>query len=329
MCAIQPVSNRRFASPAFPSVRAILCLLVLVSGWTAPASGGVAVLTYHNDLARTGQNTNEIVLTPANVNTNTFGLVVNRPVDDWVYAQPLVQTNVSVPGKGVHNLVYICTVNDSIYAFDADDSTVGAAYWQTNFLGPNIVAPRNTDMTGACGGNYLDFHGNMGIVGSPVIDPVSGTLYVVVRTKENGSTYVQRLRALDVATGLERTNSPLIITASYPGHGDGTVGGTLFFDPQKNNQRPALALVNGILYIGWSSHCDWGPYHGWLIGYNPQTLARTTIFNTTPNAGDGGIWQSGNAPASDAGGNLYFEVGNATVDPPNNDYGDSALTLGA
>src|SRR5258708_6386491 len=172
MCAIQPVSNRRFAWPAFPSVRAILCLLVLVSGWTAPASGGVAVLTYHNDLARTGQNTNEITLTPANVNTTTFGLLATRPVDDWVYAQPLVQTNVNVPGKGSHNLVYVCTVNDSIYAFDADDSTVGAPYWQTNFLGPNIVAPRNTDMIGACGGNYLDFHGNMGIVGTPVIDPV-------------------------------------------------------------------------------------------------------------------------------------------------------------
>ena len=327
MFAAQPASNRRFAWPLFSSARAILCLLAFVSGWTAPAFGSVAVLTYHNDLARTGQNTNEIVLTPANVNTNTFGLLTTRPVDDWVYAQPLIQTNVNVPGKGSHNLVYVCTVNDSIYAFDADDSTVGAPYWQTNFLGPNIVAPRNTDMTGACGGNYLDFHGNMGIVGTPVIDPVSGTLYVVVRTKENGSTYVQRLRALDVATGLERTNSPIIITATYPGNGDGSVGGVLTFDPQKNNQRPALALVNGILYIGFSSHCDWGPYHGWLIGYNAQTLARTTIYNTTPNAGDGGIWQSGNAPASDAAGNLYFEVGNATFDPPNNDYGDSVLKL--
>src|SRR5258708_28560022 len=155
MFATQPASIPRFAWPAFPSVRAILCLLAFVSCWTAPAFGSVAVLTYHNDLARTGQNTNEIILTPANVNTTTFGLLATRPVDDWVYAQPLIQTNVNVPGKGVHNLVYICPVNDSIYAFDADDSTVGAAYWQTNFLGPNIVAPRNTDMTGACGGQYF------------------------------------------------------------------------------------------------------------------------------------------------------------------------------
>ena len=210
----------------------------------------------------------------------------------------------------------VATVNDSIYAFDADDWTRTDPYWQTNFLGPNVVAPRSSDMTGACGGNYQDFHGNMGIVGTPVIDPASGTLYVVVRTKENTTTYVQRLRALDIATGLERSYSPVVITATYPGTGDGSVGGVMTFNPQKQNQRWGLALVNGIVYVGWASHCDWGPYHGWLIGYAATNLSRLTVYNTTPNGGLGGIWQAGGAPASDANGYLYFETGNGTFSSP-------------
>src|SRR5437773_9594781 len=216
----------------------------------------VSVLTYHNDTARTGQNTNETSLTHASVNMNSFGLVCSRAVDDWVYAQPLVAANVTIPGKGVHNLVIVATVNDSIYAFDADDWSVTAPYWQTNFLGPNIVPPRNTDMTGACGGNYQDFHGNMGIIRTPVIDPASGTLYVVVRTKENGTTYVQRLRAMDIASGVERPYSPVAITATYSGSGAGNVNGVITFNPQKQNQRWGLALLNGIVYVGWASHCD-------------------------------------------------------------------------
>src|SRR5258706_5653454 len=209
---------RRILLSIFPTFLAGLArLLVCWLIGAMPVSAQVAVLTYHNDNARTGQNTNETSLTHSNVNMNGFGLVASHPVDDWVYAQPLVMTNVNIPGKGVHNLVIVATVNDSIYAFDADDSSLSAAYWQTNFLGPNIVAPNNTDMTGACGGNYQDFHGNVGIVGTPVIDPVSKTLYVLVRTKEFSTTYVQRLHAIDLSTGLERTNSPVVITATYQG----------------------------------------------------------------------------------------------------------------
>src|SRR4030095_2004994 len=151
---------------------------------------------------------------------NQFGLVVSRPVDDQIYAQPLVMTNVNIPGKGIRNLVIVATVNDSVYAFDADDPAVATPYWQVSFLGPNIVPPRNTDMTTPCG-TYLDFSGNIGIVSTPVIDPDTGTIYIVVRTKENGTDYVQRLHALDVATGAERINSPVIITASVPGSGAG------------------------------------------------------------------------------------------------------------
>ncbi len=293
----------------------------------AVASNVVAVLTYHNDVARTGQNTNETILTLGNVNTNSFGLIFSCPVDDWVYAQPLVMTNVNLLARGIHNIVIVATVNNTVYAFDADDPSVASPYWQTSFLGPNVVAPLNTDMTGACGGNYQDFHGHMGIVGTPVIDPTTATLYVVAKTKENGSTFVQRLYALDLATGAERPGSPVVISATYPGSGDGSVGGAINFDPMKENQRPALALVNGIVYIGWSSHCDWGPYHGWLIGYNAQTLAQSAKWMTTPNGGLGGIWSSGDAPAVDTAGNLYFETGNGTFSPASGDYGDSFLKV--
>jgi hypothetical protein len=209
--------------------------------------------------------------------------------------------------------VIVATVTNSVYAFDADNSLASAPYWHVSFLGPNVVAPRNSDMTGACGGNYLDFSGNFGIVGTPVIDPASQTLYLVARTKENGTTFVQRLHALDVATGAERANSPVVITATYPGTGAGNLGGVITFDPQKQNQRPGLALVNGIVYIAWSSHCDWGPYHGWVIGYDATTLQRAVVYNDTPNGSNGGLWMSGQAPAADTNGNLYLSTGNGTV----------------
>jgi uncharacterized repeat protein (TIGR03806 family) len=294
-----------------------------------PSSNSVAVLMHHNDVARTGVNTNETILTPGNVSTNTFGLVISRPVDDWVYAQPLIMTNVNIPGKGPHNIVIVSTVNDSIYAFDADDPTVATPYWQTKFLGPNIVPPKNSDMTGACGGNYQDFHGNMGIVGTPIIDPTTSTLYALVRTKENGVNFIQRLRALDVATGTERLYSPVIVNASVPGTGDGNVGGVVSFNPQKEDHRSAITMLNGILYLGWSSHCDWGPYHGWLLGYAASNLQQVAVFNTAPNGGLVGIWQSGSAPAIDSSGYIYFETGNGTFNAANGSFGDSFVKVAA
>jgi hypothetical protein len=292
-----------------------------------PLPLSVAVLTQHNDNERTGANLQETVLNTGNVNTDQFGLVFTRAVDDQIYAQPLVMTNVAILGKGIHNLVIVATVNDSVYAFDADDASLTTPFWQTTFLGSNVRAPRNSDMTGACGGNYQDFSGNMGIVGTPVIDSPTGTIYLVARTLENGSTFVQRLHALDVTTGLDRT-SPVNIAATYPGSGDGSVGGILTFDPQKQNQRPGLALVNGVVYISWSSHCDWGPYHGWVIGYNSTTLQQTAVFNDTPNGYNGGIWMSGQAPAVDSSGNLYLSTGNGLVDTSGTlDRGESFLKL--
>jgi hypothetical protein len=248
-------------------------------------------------------------------------------VDDQIYAQPLIMTNVSIPDKGVHNLVIVATVNDSIYAFDADDPTVVTPYWQVSFLGPNVLPPKNTDMTTPCG-TYLDFSGNIGIVSTPVIDPDSGTIYIVARTKENGINYVQRLHALDVTTGAERTNSPVIITASVPGTGAGSVGGMIQFDSRRQNQRAGLALVNGVVYICWASHCDWGPYHGWVMGYDAATLERSVVYNDTPNGINGGIWMSGQAPSADERGNLYLSTGNGTVNTSDTvNRGESFLKL--
>jgi hypothetical protein len=307
------------------------CVSVLLgSCWLAAAD--VSVLTQHNDLGRTGANLHESVLNTANVNTNSFGLIGTRDVDDQLYAQPLVVSDVSLSGLGKRTLVIVATVNDSVYAFDADNASASAPYWKVSFLGPNAVAPTAADMDGACGGEYKDFSGNIGIVGSPVINPASDTLYLVARTKEYGTNYVQRLHALDISTGAERPHSPVEIKATFPGHGDGHRNGVLSLDPQRANQRAGLALMDGIVFISWSSHCDWGPYHGWLLGYNAKTLERVAVYNTTPEGYNGGIWMSGQAPAADSRGNLYLSVGNGSVgargnprDPVNR--GESLLRL--
>ena len=276
----------------------------------------VAVLTQHNNLAHTGANLQETSLSVTNVNTNQFGLLYSRAVDDQMYAQPLVMTNVDIPGKGIHNLVIAATVNDLVYAFDADDATAAAPYWTNSFINPpNIVPPNHTDLSalGACGGNYNDFSGNMGIVSTPVIDPVAGTIYMVARSKEFGTTFVQRLHALDIRTGQERTNSPVVITATYPGNGAGNVGGVITFDPARQNQRAALSLVNGVVYITWASHCDLGPYHGWVMGYDATNLTRVVVYNDSPNGNNAGIWMSGEGISADTNGNLYLSVGNGSV----------------
>ena len=265
----------------------------------------------------------------ANVNTNTFGLLYTRPVDDEIYAQPLLVTNVIVPGLGPRNLVVVATVNNSVYAFDADDSSTAAPYWTNSFNSlPNVVPPRNSDMTGACGGDYPNFSGNMGIVSTPVIDPGNGTIYLLSRTKEFGTNFVQKLHSLDVATGLERSNSPVTIAAAIAASGTGSISGVLTFDPQRENQRASLALVNGAVYIAWASHCDWDPYHGWVMAYDAATLHPVAVYNATPSGRRGGIWMSGAAPSADSQGNVYLTVGNGTVDSSGTvNRGESFLRL--
>ena len=279
---------------------------------TAPNPQSVAVLTQHNDNTRSGWNDNETALTTSNVNVQQFGAVFTLPVDDQVYAQPLVVGHVSV-GGGSHNVVYIATVNNTLYAYDGDN---GRPYWQAGFTAPGMRPPRNTDMTGACGGGYQDFSGNIGIVGTPVIDTTRGTMYFVARST-TGSTFVQYLHAVNIVDGNEIAGSPTQITATYSGNGDGSVNGVIAFDAQRQNQRQGLTLLNGIVYVTFSSHCDWGPYHGWILGYDAATLQQRVVYNATPNGYAGGMWESGTGMAADAAGNLYVVTGNGTV-------GDSA-----
>ena len=275
------------------------------------------MLTYHNDNARTGQNTNETVLTLANVNSNTFSKLFTNAVDGLVYAQPLIMTGVAIPGQGTHNVVFVATENDSVYAFDADAS--GAPLWRASFTNAGVTAADN-----GCG----DLTPEVGITGTPVIDPVSGTLYVEANTKESG-IYVHRLHALDITTGAEKFGGPVLVNGTVTGTGDGSVGGQIKFTNISESQfsRPALLLDHGIVYVCYGSHCDNPPYHGWVFAYNATTLAQTGIWNDSPNGTQGGIWSCGNGPAADTNGNVYLETGNGSYDIANNDFSQSFVRL--
>jgi hypothetical protein len=280
-----------------------------------------AVLTQHNDSARTGANLAETVLTPASIQRG-FGKLFSLPVDDQVFAQPLYVPDVAVAHLGVHDLVLVATVNNSVYAFDANS---GARLWTTNFNQASGAVPvANVDVGQHCG-NYQDFSGYLGIIGTPVIDRAAGTLFVVARTKEPG--FVQRLHALALADGSERPGSPVVIQATVHGTGDGADDNQqIAFNPQTQNQRAALLLSGGAVVIAWASHCDTGPYHGWLMAYDAQSLAQVGVFNTTPNGGSGGIWQAGGGPVADAQGNIVVAAGNGDYDGIVN-FGQSLLKL--
>ncbi len=267
----------------------------------AAQQGGVSVLTQHNDNHRTGANLQETRLTPANVNRRQFGLLFKDEVDDQIYGQPLVVAGVKI-GGGVHDIVVVATVNNSVYAFDADHP--GPAYWQNNF-GP---AASVNDAYFGC----ADLNGKFGIVGTPVIDPAHRTLYVVSLSVEHAH-FVQKLHALSLRTGQERKPGPVVISA------DG-------FNPLRQNQRPALLLDRGVVYIGYSSHCDNGFYHGLLFAYDTRTLRRIAVFNVTPTGNGGSIWQSGQGPAADSHGNIYFTTSNGDWDGRWN-FSESLLKL--
>jgi uncharacterized repeat protein (TIGR03806 family) len=298
--------------------------LSFTTGTTNPVSTGVPVLTYHNDNTRQGANTNETVLTLANVNTNTFGKLFSYAVDGYVYAQPLLMTNVAILGKGTHNVVIVATEHNSIYAFDADNNQGpnAAPLWQTSFINPGggITTVPNGEV------GTTDITPEVGITATPVIDPGSGTVYVEVKTKEvvgANTSYMHRLHALDITSGAERTsgavsNSPAVINAvNYPGTGQGggdTDGTHVLWNGLKEHSRPALTLLNGNVYIAYASHGDNGPYHGWLFSYDARSLAQVSVYNSTPNGGLGGFWQGGGGPTIDADGFLYLETGNGTFD---------------
>jgi hypothetical protein len=288
-------------------------------------SAGTDVTTYHNDIARTGQNTTETMLTQANVNMTTFGLLRNLAVDGLVDAEPLYLSQLSVAGA-VHNVVFIVTEHDSVYAFDSDS---GAQLWKVSLLGSG----ETTSDDRGCG----QVTPEIGITSTPVIDRNAGAhgiLYAVAMSK-NGSTYFQRLHALDITTGAELEGGPVTVQATYPGTGDNSSGGQVAFDPGQYKERAALLLLNGVIYTSWASHCDFSPYTAWIMGYNQRTLAQTSVLNLTPNGSEGSIWQSGGGLAADAQGNIYALIANGTFDtalnvngfPNQQDYGNGFVKV--
>ena len=240
--------------PYFKNKTIFLCLFTFFEVTTFASHAQTGVLTQHNDLYRTGWNKQETILNTNNVKPGSFGKIFTRSVDDQIYAQPLVVLNINVPGNGNKNIVIVATVNNTVYAFDADSANVNNPYWQVNLSPLGSRAIKNTDMTSACGGNYKDFSGNMGIVGTPVIDSTTNTIYLVARSVTPGpdSIFQQYLHAIDITTGAERPNSPVLITAQVPGTGVGGTGGIVTFNSQKQNQRAGLFIAkwNCIYYLG-------------------------------------------------------------------------------
>ena len=296
----------KYLNPAKVCGFAYVCFFAFAS---ARSHAQVDVLTQHNDNARTGVNLKETVLTPVNVNKTQFGMLFKRTVDDQLYTQPLVVTGVVV-GGGTRDLVYVTTVNNSVYAFDANDSEASHPVWHVNFGTPANVHSTNF--------GCLDINGQMGIIGTPVIDKERGVLYVVALTRAGAvdgplSGFTQRLHALDLATGVDLPESPVVIGA------DG-------FNALMQNQRPALMLANGIVYVGYASHCDKEPYHGFLMAYDAKTLQQVNVLNTSPTGSEASIWQSGQGPAADEDGNIYVVTGNGSWDGVRN-FSESFMKL--
>ena len=292
----------------------------------AAATDAPDVTTYHFDVARDGLNAQETILTPANVNATQFGKIGFDTVDGLVDAEPLYLANVPIGGQ-LHNVLYIASEHDSVYAFDADS---GAQLWKTSILGS--------------GETTSDDHGcsqitpEIGITSTPVIDRSkgpNGSLFTVGMTKDAAGKYHQRLHALDVTTGAEIGGSPTEIAATYPGTGGNSSNGNVIFDPSLYAERAALLLLNGNVYTAWSSHCDQGPYTGWVMAYSESTLQQTQVLNLTPNGNEGSIWMSGDGPAADSSGNIYFLDANGTFDttfdanemPAKGDYGNAMIKL--
>ena len=283
-----------------------------------PNTQHISVITQHNDNNRAGLNNVETSLTTTNVNTKQFGKLFTLAVDDQVYAQPLMVGNLSI-GYASHNVLFVATVNNTVYAYDGDD---GSLYWKKNYTISGQRPPNSGDMSSGWCSPYVDISHNAGIMGTPVIDSVSKTIYFVARNTD-GTHFSQYLHAVDIITGNEQSGSPVAIVASVTGTGDGNVAGVVNFDPLRNNQRMGLALVNGTVYIAYASHCDWNPYHGWILGYDAQALQQKIVYNDTPSGENGGIWESGMGLAADLQGNLYITTGNGTVGQGNHFSGGS------
>jgi hypothetical protein len=283
--------------------------------------GNASVLTFHNDVARTGQNLTETTLTLANVNSTNFGKIGFLTTDGLVDGEPLYVSGLTVSGA-VHNVVFVVTEHGSAYAFDADN--LGPPLWKVSAIGAGETSSDNR----GCG----QVTPEIGITSTPVIDPHAGShgvIYLVAMSKDGNGNYFQRLHALDITTGAEISGSPTTIQATYPNQ-----SGTTTFDPKQYKERAALLLLNSMIYTTWASHCDAGPYTGWIIGYSQTTLKQTSVLNITPNGSDGAIWMAGDGPAADSSGNFYFLAANGTFDntlanglPNNGDYGNAFMKI--
>ena len=317
--------------PANAGVYKITATSVLDTLKSASASIGVTdlagVTTYHNDGTRAGVNSQELALNTSNVNSSTFGKVFSCAVDAAVYTQVLWVPNLSI-GGGTRNVIFAATSHDTVYAFDADASPC-VTYWSKHLIPSGETWPNSVDMGGD------DIYPDTGVVGTPVIDPATNVLYVVTKTKTNGTNARgpgqchQRLHALNLSSGNETASGPIDLTAAItvPGTGVGGNGSSVPFDPFHENQRPGLALVNGTVYVAWGSYIDQQPWHGWVMGFNGSNLkAAPLLFNATPNGLGAGIWMSGAAPAIDTSNNLYVMTGNGDFDNAK-EFGDSFIKL--
>ncbi|HXJ93358.1 MAG TPA: PQQ-binding-like beta-propeller repeat protein [Terriglobia bacterium] len=301
-------------------------LFALAFSLAGPAARATDVTTFHNDIARTGQNLQESILTLANVNSISFGKLFTDSLDGVVDAQPLYLSSVTIPAQGTHNLLYVVTENDSVYALDADS---GSTLWHVSVL----EAGESPSGNHGCS----QITPQIGVTSTPVIDRASGpdgTIYVVAMSKKSG-TYYQRLHALDLTTGQEEFGGPVTVQATYPGTGDGSQGGNVVFAAGQYAERAGLLLVNHVIYTAWTSHCDARPYTGWLIGYSESTLAQTGVLDVTPNGNEGAIWQDGDGLAADPSGYIYFLDANGTFDttltaqgfPKMGDYGNAIVKV--
>jgi hypothetical protein len=322
-----------YSAPSVAGVYTVTATSVSDPTQSASATLGVtdlgAVATYHNDLSRDGVNVREYALTTSSVNNASFGKLFSCAIDAPAYAQPLWVANLTI-GGGTHNVLIAATSHDSVYVFDADASPC-ITYWHKQLIPTGETWVSSTDV------NSTDIFPDIGIVGTPVVDLASSTVYVVAKTENQSSGCApssschQQLHALSLVDGSEKFNGPIEIASSISigGIGDGSSGGRVPFNPLTENQRAGLALVNGVVYVSWASHGDNDPYHGWVLGFTASNLALApALYNVSPNGSRGGIWMSGGAPAADSGNNLYLITGNGTYDgATSSDYGDSFLKL--
>jgi len=284
------------------------------------------VIMQRNDLSRTGVNPAETTLTVATVNSTSFGKLFSLPVDGQVYAQPLYLANVAIPGQGVHNVVYIVTEHDSVYAFVADNGSQSAPLWHVS-LGTSILCANIP----WCHGDLIP---EIGITSTPVIDPVNMIVYVVAETIASPSTTGTpkfALHALSATTGAEKYSGPVTISGSAAGTGSDSVNGKIAFNPLYHLQRPALLLLNGTVYISFGAHSDVPTWHGWLFGYDQKSLREVSIRCLSPDGsfGGDGVWQAGVGPAADANANIYVVTGNGDLTTPSggHSYGQSVVKL--